>query len=184
MSGNTSETADASLGSQHSTIRWDQVRADTVGTRTFEDVLYDPELLEERAPAYYRTGKHRNGDAARRATPVSDRFPPVEAVVDFTEAANRTGAPEQRRELVAVTPTTAELEEWKDEFDDERSNYEPAFTRVPFYDKRIVGNVGLSAAYGLVIKDSFHSDEPTFDYDWEADYESGDVTITVEEVTN
>ena len=165
-------------------IDWESVEEDTLGTHSFDADLYDAATFDGRRPAYYRTGKTRDGRTRQRADPM-DLAPPTEAVVDFIESANTPDAigqsDRQVSEEVAITPTEDELNTFKDEFDNRfRSRrYEPPFLRVPFFSERIVGDRGLSAAYGLVIGNARNADDPDYEYAWEADYEAGEVTITV-----
>lgn len=165
-------------------IDWESVEDAILGTRTFDADLYNSETFDERRPAYYRTGKTRDGRsrACQHSPSYVDKAPSTTAVVDFIEAVNTDpGAiPDSDMKVteeVAIIPTEDELDTYKDEFDDGLRHYEPHFLRVPFFDERIVGNVGLSAVYGLAI--SPHAIDPFYEYEWNTDYNARKVTITI-----
>ncbi|WP_302083041.1 hypothetical protein [Salinibaculum rarum] len=171
-------------------VRWDNVENDTLGTSTFQKVLYNPTQLDAKMPVNYRTQKTRDGTPASHVTSsYAERLPSVETVAELLAITNKrrsdidsetAGSP---RECVAVIPEPDSMESHRDEFEAGSRSFEPAFNRVPFFDERIVGNHGLSAAYGLVINDARFSDDPDYDYDWNANYNTGAVTITVEKLT-
>lgn len=165
-------------------IDWENVERDTLGTHTFNADLYDAETFDERRPPYYRTGQKRDGSKCRYGSSYGDQVPPTAAVEDFINSAN---TPEYAlrednrtvKEEVAITPTEDELATYKDEYDDRSRHYEPHFLRVPFFSERIVGDAGLSAAYGLVIGNARNADNPDYEYEWVANYDTGEVTIMV-----
>jgi hypothetical protein len=103
-------------------IDWDALNDIVVGTHTFENVLYNPDELDSRAPPYYRTGKTRDG-----------------------------GEPK----------------------------YQPHFVRTPFFSKRVIGNTGTAVAFSMAIREARNGDDPRWGYSWEADYETGSVTIEI-----
>lgn len=180
---NETEEQTAEEVTRRNPIDWLAVEDDTLGTHTFDADLYDADTFDKRRPAYYRTGQTRNGHKRQHAAAI-DRAPSTAAVEDFITSAN-TPADAIRQdertvsEQVAITPTEDELDTYKDEFDSHSRSYEPHFLRVPFFGKRIVEDAGLAAAYGLVIRNARNADDPEYGYKWEADYEAGEVTITV-----
>lgn len=163
-------------------IIWSNIEEDTLGTRTFEVDLYDEETFDERRPAYYRTGRTSEGHSRQRAAGM-DRAPPTVAVASFMEGVTTkpvdTDDPYYICEEVAIMPTKEELREYKEEFDNRERDYEPHFVRYPFFNEHIVGSPGLAAAYVLVVQNARHADDPEYSYEWDADYEAGEVDITV-----
>jgi|AntDeeMinimDraft_4_1070355.scaffolds.fasta_scaffold22037_2 hypothetical protein len=167
-------------------IDWDALNDIVVGTHTFENVLYNPDELDSRAPPYYRTGKTRDGGEPKyQSHSFATRFWGPEKVADFIRSANEGKTPEntegtsQKPEEVALTPTESELDQWKDEYDNGPRSYEPHFVRTPFFSKRVIGNTGTAAAFSMAIREARNGDDPRWGYSWEADYETGSVTIEI-----